>query len=73
MKTELFRVLRRSGSVNNRWSPLGLNRDDHSFSSDLKFTRERTTTVDERYSLRAGKKLECRNLASEITITFKLH
>lgn len=53
------------------WSPLGINRDDQGFSSDLKFTRAKTATVDERYKLSVGKKLECRNHANEITLAFE--
>lgn len=52
-------------------SPLGIDRDDQPFSSNLKFLGEISSTVDERYTLLVGKKLQMHNNARELTLTFE--
>src|SRR5688572_17421024 len=44
-------------------SPLGIDRDDQQFSTNLKFVNQRMATVNESYTLAAGKKRMCRNHA----------
>jgi hypothetical protein len=53
-------------------SPLGIDREDQQFSSDLRFKSvSPAVLIDETYTLKSGKKLECRNQANELTLDFK--
>jgi alpha-glucosidase len=52
------------------WSPLGIDREDQGFSTDLKFIKKKKAAIDEHYTLRVGKRLACRNQANEMTLTF---
>ncbi|HEY9048247.1 MAG TPA: glycoside hydrolase family 97 catalytic domain-containing protein [Ohtaekwangia sp.] len=52
-------------------SPLGIVRDDQSFSRNLKFISKRESTIDEAYTLQIGKKLKARNYAKELTLIFE--
>jgi alpha-glucosidase len=52
-------------------SPLGIVRDDQQFSAGLKFLSKNTTSIDEMYTLSVGKKLQTRNQANELTLTFE--
>lgn len=51
-------------------SKLGLTRIDQSFSQNLTYETSNTTTIDENYSMLIGKKLQLRNNANELTLTF---
>lgn len=52
-------------------SPLGINRADEQFSSGMNMVLEsKPTLIDERYTLKSGKKLECHNYANEQSFTF---
>jgi alpha-glucosidase len=51
-------------------SPLGIDRDDRAFSSSLKFLGEASATINERYTLLVGKKLQVHNNANELKLTF---
>jgi len=52
-------------------SPLGIDREDEQFSENLKFvSKGESTRIDEKYTLKSGKKLECHNLANEQIFTF---
>jgi alpha-glucosidase len=52
-------------------SPLGIVRDDQQFSENLKFIAKNEAAIDETYTLSIGKKLQCRNQANELTMTFE--
>jgi alpha-glucosidase len=52
-------------------SPLGLDREDQSFSQNLKLVSQSSRQIDENYTLLVGKKLQCRNQANELTLTFE--
>ena len=52
-------------------SPLGIVRDDQQFSENLKFITKTTAAIDETYTLSIGRKLQCRNQANEVTLTFQ--
>ena len=53
-------------------SPLGIDREDELFTENLSFVKASTVKlIDETYALKAGKRLECRNHANEITLDFK--
>lgn len=53
-------------------SPLGIDRSDEQFSKDLTLVSEsKSVTIDEKYTLKSGKRLECRNYANEKTLTFR--
>lgn len=52
-------------------SPLGLERDDQSFAKGLKLVSQRTSKIDEQYTLSVGKQLNCHNLANELTLSFE--
>jgi hypothetical protein len=52
-------------------SPLGIVRDDQQFSENLKFISKNEAAIDETYTLSIGKKLQCRNQANELTMTFE--
>jgi alpha-glucosidase len=52
-------------------SPLGLDREDQSFSQNLKLISQATRQIDENYTLLVGKKLQNRNQANELTLTFE--
>lgn len=53
-------------------SPLGIDRADEQFSKNLTLVSEsNVVTIDEKYRLKSGKRLECRNHANEKTLTFK--
>jgi hypothetical protein len=53
-------------------SPLGIDREDEQFSENLSFSAvSPVLVIDELYTLKAGKRLECRNHANEFTIEFK--
>src|SRR5690242_8636649 len=52
-------------------SPLGIIRNDQQFSRNLKFVSANETVVDDEYTLMVGKKLQCRNKANELRLTFE--
>jgi hypothetical protein len=53
-------------------SALGIVRDDESFGENLKLvSASPIKLIDENYSLKAGKRLEIRNLANEQVFTFR--
>ncbi|HEX5170339.1 MAG TPA: glycoside hydrolase family 97 catalytic domain-containing protein [Cyclobacteriaceae bacterium] len=52
-------------------SPLGIDREDANFSSQLKFISKSKETVKESYRLLVGKKLQCSNKAKEQTLVFE--
>ncbi|SKC83977.1 glycoside hydrolase family 97 protein [Ohtaekwangia koreensis] len=52
-------------------SPLGIVRDDQQFSSNLKFVSKKENTIDEKYTLSVGRRLQCHNHANELTLTFE--
>ena len=53
-------------------SPVGIERKDAQFSSNLSFISvENQKTIDEKYTLITGKQLECNNNANELTVTFE--
>lgn len=53
-------------------SPLGIDRSDEQFSKNLTLVSEsKSATIDERYTLKSGKRLECHNYANEKTLTFR--
>ncbi|MGL4943872.1 MAG: glycoside hydrolase family 97 catalytic domain-containing protein [Thermoguttaceae bacterium] len=53
-------------------SPLGLVRDDADFSTKLVFDKaDPVRKIDERYTLKSGKRLECHNRAEELSLYFK--
>jgi alpha-glucosidase len=52
-------------------SPLGIVRDDQQFSENLKFISKKTSVIDETYTLTVGKKLQNRNYASDLQLTFQ--
>lgn len=52
-------------------SPLGLDREDEIFSENLQFaSQSKPSLIDEKYTLKSGKKLDCHNFANEQTLTF---
>lgn len=53
-------------------SPLGIDRQDQQFSSNLQLaSKSPRKMIDERYTLKAGKRLNVRNHAHEQTLTFR--
>jgi alpha-glucosidase len=52
-------------------SPLGIVRDDQQFSEKLNFVSKNAATIDESYTLSVGKRLQSRNNANELTLTFE--
>jgi hypothetical protein len=53
-------------------SPLGIDREDQQFGSDLTFVSStEPKLIDEHYQLKSGKRLLCRNYANERLITFR--
>jgi alpha-glucosidase len=52
-------------------SPLGIVRDDQQFSSNLKFVSRKENTIDEKYTLSVGRRLQCHNHANELTLIFE--
>jgi alpha-glucosidase len=52
-------------------SPLGIVRDDQQFSENLKFISKKTSVVNETYMLTVGKKLQNRNHANDLQLTFQ--
>lgn len=53
-------------------SPLGIDREDEQFSTNLKFDSEsKPMLIDERYTLKSGKKLNVHNYGNEQILTFK--
>ena len=53
-------------------SPVGIERNDAQFSSNLSFVSvENQKMIDEKYTLVTGKQLECNNNANELTVTFE--
>lgn len=53
-------------------SPLGIDREDKQFSENLEFvTISKPILIDEKYTLKSGKKMECHNYANEQSLTFK--
>lgn len=52
-------------------STLGIVRDDQEFSNKLKFISKTESVIDENYTLKVGKHLECKSKANEVTLTFE--
>lgn len=53
-------------------SPLGIDRKDQQFSSELKFvSKGEVKTIDETYTMAIGRQTEIRNNANELELTFK--
>lgn len=53
-------------------SPLGIERKDQQFSTQLKFvSKSEVTTIDETYRMLIGRQAECRNHANELELTFE--
>ncbi|PXV66298.1 glycosyl hydrolase family 97 [Dysgonomonas alginatilytica] len=53
-------------------SPLGIDREDEQFSTNLKLDSEsKPILIDEKYTLKSGKKLNVHNYGNEQTLTFK--
>ena len=53
-------------------SPLGIDRSDEQFSANLTFfSASAVNPIDEKYSLKSGKKLNLRNYCKEQTLSFK--
>jgi hypothetical protein len=53
-------------------SPIGIERNDAQFSSNLSFVSVgNQKMIDEKYTLVTGKQLECNNNANELTVTFE--
>ena len=53
-------------------SPLGIDREDEQFTKNLSFVKASPVTlIDEKYTLKSGKQLECHNYANEMTLEFK--
>jgi hypothetical protein len=53
-------------------SPLGIDRQDQQFSSNLQLaSKSPQKTIDEKYTLKIGKRLNMRNHAHEQTLTFR--
>ncbi len=52
-------------------SPLGIARDDQQFSENLRFITKTAAAIDETYTLSVGRKLQCRNQANEVVLTFE--
>ncbi|MBC8004161.1 MAG: glycoside hydrolase family 97 N-terminal domain-containing protein, partial [Verrucomicrobia bacterium] len=53
-------------------SPLGIERKDQQFSTQLKFvSKSEVTTIDETYRMLTGRQAECRNHANELELTFE--
>jgi len=51
-------------------SPLGIVLDNQSFSDDLNFLNQGRNSIDEKYSLMVGKRLQARNYANEMILSF---
>jgi len=68
-KNVYFRVLIGTTPVID-WSPLGLTTSDQNFVTDLTFVKKAETTVDETYTLPAGKRSTYRNNCKELALTF---
>lgn len=52
-------------------SPLGIDREDEQFSTSLKFNSENSPNlIDEKYTLKSGKRLNVHNYGNEQTLTF---
>ena len=53
-------------------SPLGIDREDEAFSSNLQFiSKSEVLLIDEQYELKSGKRLLCHNWANEQTYRFE--
>ena len=53
-------------------SPLGIDREEEQFSENLKFiSAAPVKLIDESFTLKAGKRLECRNHTQELILNFE--
>src|SRR5687768_13839386 len=52
-------------------SPLGILRDDQQFSSSLRFIEKKENQIKDAYTLLVGKKLQVKNQANELVLTFE--
>jgi alpha-glucosidase len=52
-------------------SPLGIDREDQQFSSRMRFVSMTNVVIDEPYTLLVGKRLQNRNHANEMTLSFR--
>lgn len=70
--TGLFYSVECDGKLAVMSSRLGIDREDQQFSNDLEFVSvSPVKTIDEQYSLKAGKRLNVHNFANEQVFTFK--
>ncbi|MDR2037219.1 MAG: glycoside hydrolase family 97 protein [Bacteroidales bacterium] len=70
--TQLFYHITYKGKEVVLLSPLGIDREDEQFTENLRFvsaTPEKL--IDEKYTLKSGKQLECRNHANETVLNFE--
>jgi len=74
-KGESFRLFYRvsfNGKEAILESPLGIEREDAQFVNDLKLvSQSEVKLIDEKYSLKSGKRSEARNYAHELALTFQ--
>lgn len=70
--SQLFYTVNYKGEKVILRSPLGIDREDEQFTENLSpDSKDILSTIDEKYTLKAGKKLEVRNHANELTLSFK--
>ncbi len=53
------------------WSPLGIDREDESFYSGLRFSAENSRPVTDEYTMLRGKQQNIRDSGSELTLGFR--
>lgn len=71
-ESHLYYQVLMSDTVIIEESPVGIERNDAQFSSNLSFfSVENQKMIDEKYTLVTGKQLECNNNANELTVTFE--
>ncbi|MDP3431428.1 MAG: glycoside hydrolase family 97 catalytic domain-containing protein [Bacteroidota bacterium] len=71
-ESQLYYQVLLSESVIIEESPIGIERNDAQFSSNLSFVSVgNQKLIDEKYTLVTGKQLECNNNANELTVTFE--
>lgn len=64
-----FRVLLGTDAVVD-WSPVGLKTNDQDFITDLTFVKQSDSTIDETYTLPAGKRSSYQNNCKQMILTF---
>jgi len=69
---KLFYKVNRNGKEMVQTSPIGIDRSDEQFSSNLTLDSvSAIRLIDETYTLKSGKRLECRNHCNEQILYFK--